>query len=205
MTYSNKHTYKGKHTHTHTDGSEASYVTTLYRQGLQQQHSATWWLGSHILSDTHTHTLSLTHTHTLSLSHTLSHSHTHTPKPLSAVGLWSEVPVCWWLKCVFEMLFLQVCKIWVWPTQYAVICVEKPHLWATGLSWESEGASALNLWLGKRPGTTHTPCRLPLPEHCCELHPRHCTLTAGSHSQSTAVGCTPRPERTSPPLNPTPL
>ena len=58
-------------------------------------------------------------------------AHTYTPKkslPLWVVGSQDKTPMCYSVKPLFMVLFLQVCKILVWPT--LLLCVWKSHIWS---------------------------------------------------------------------------
>lgn len=56
--------------------------------------------------------------------------HTYTQKslPLWVVGSRGKTPMCYSVKPLFMVLFLQVYKILVWPT--LLLCVWKSHIWS---------------------------------------------------------------------------
>lgn len=54
--------------------------------------------------------------------------HTQKSLPLWVVGLLDKTPMCYSVKPLFMVLFLQVYKILVWTT--LLLCVWKSHIWS---------------------------------------------------------------------------
>lgn len=54
--------------------------------------------------------------------------HTQKSLPLWVVGLQDKTPMCYSVKPLFMVLFLQVYKILVWTT--LLLCVWKSHIWS---------------------------------------------------------------------------
>lgn len=82
-------------------------ITHLILQ-MEVKHSASWW--QHFNGCIH------------------MHPHTQKSLPLWVVGLQDRTPMCYSVKPLFIVLFLQVYKILVWTT--LLLCVWKSHIWS---------------------------------------------------------------------------